>query len=514
MYKLVILRGLESKEFILHEGNALIGRTPECDIQLNSSVVSKKQALLTLVSGKVILEDLESKNGTFVNGMRVRKKELRPGDRISFQDVVLELSIAKEKRSTPSVPLQPWVSDPSGPERSKSFLGEKVQSLKTDFEPTIQMIMQHLEWKYVTLILFSAFVLTNFLITIPSLLDHAQVKLQTEAIKRGEFIAKRIGAENQKHLSLKEGLLIADSFNLTTALAQQEERVLSVNIIDPKTKRILAPAERLDLPIDNREVFLRGSDVKKLSFEKINDREVLISYPVTLYSPVEDRDVVGAVVQATFNIEGIGISSQEYSQLLLKFLLLSLFSGIVFYFLFHTITSMAFKKIYAEIDMASQKGFRHLDLKTKFEEMNAIVHTINKVFKKTRDLVSKLPEEGKTSDERLAENTDDILKNLLQVLPDGVVVLNTSYQIIHMNSSFEKISELKTQEALNHNILEILKNEELAKNISHGLNQAAFGIEIQENLDVHNHRYQLAVSAAKSPTNQVDFYILNLKRMD
>ena len=220
------------------------------------------------------------------------------------------------------------------------------------------------------------------------------------------------------------------------------------------------------------------------------------------------------MVQATFNIEGIGISSQEHSQLLLKFLLLSLLIGIGFYFLFHTLTSMAFKKIYTEIDSASQKGYRHLDLKTKFEEMNGIIHTINKVFKKTRDLVSKLPEEGKTSDERWAENTDEILKNLLQVLPEGVVVLNSSYQIIHMNSSFEKISELKTQEALNHNILEILKNEELAKNISHGLNQAAFGIETQENVDVYNHRYQLAVSATKNPNNQIDFYILNLKRID
>ncbi|MBI3019268.1 MAG: FHA domain-containing protein, partial [Deltaproteobacteria bacterium] len=343
MYKLTILRGLEPKEFILHEGNTLIGRTPECDIQLNSSMVSKKQALLTLASGKVTLEDLESKNGTFVNGMKIRKKELRHGDRISFQDVVLELSIAKERRIAPSPPFQSTAPSP------KSFLGERARALKTAFEPTLQMTLQHLEWKYVTLILFSSFVLTNFLITIPSLLDHAQVKLQTEAIKRGEFIVKRIGTENQKYLNLKEGLLIADNFNLTTAIAQQEERVLNVNIIDPKTKRILAPPERLDLPIDNREVFLRGSEIKKLSFEKINDREVLISYPIYLYSSVEDRDVIGAVVQATFNIEGIGISSQEYSQLLLKFLLLSLLVGIGFYFLFHSITSMAFKKIYTEI---------------------------------------------------------------------------------------------------------------------------------------------------------------------
>jgi len=508
MYKLVILRGLEPKEFILHEGNALIGRAPECDIPLHSTLVSKKQALLTLVGGKIILEDLESKNGTFVNGMKIRKKELRPGDRISFQDIVLELALDKEKRAPLSPSLQPTQAV------SKSFLGEKVQALKTAFEPTIQMIMQHLEWKYVTLILFLAFVLTNFLITIPSLLDHAQFKLQTEAIKRGEFIVKRIGTENQKNLSLKEGFLIADNFNLTTALAQQEERILNVNIIDPKTKKILAPAERLDLPIDNRDVFLRGSEVKKLSFERINDRQVLISYPVYLYSSVEDRDVVGAVVQATFNIEGIGISSQEYSQLLLKFLLLSLLSGIGFYVLFHAITSVAFKKIYTEIDTASQKGYRHLDLKTKFEEMNSIIHTINKVFKKTRDLVSKLPEEERALDEKLAENTDEVLKSLLQALPEGVVVLNSSYHIIHMNPSFERISELRTQEALNHNILEVLKNEELAKNISHGLNQAAFGIETQEALDVHNHRYQLVVSATKNPSNQVDFYILNLKRID
>lgn len=502
MYKLVILRGLEPKEFILHEGNALIGRAPECDIQLNSSVVSKKQALLTLVSGKVSLEDLESKNGTFVNGMKIRKKEIKPGDRISFQDVVLELALAKERRVAAPPPLQ----QPTPPTR--------LQALKTAFEPTLQMIMQHVEWKYVTLILFFAFILTNFLITIPSLLDHAQVKLQTEAIKRGEFIVKRIGTENQKHLSLKEGLLIADNFNLTTALAQQEERILTLNIIDPKTKRILAPAERLDLPLDNREVFLRGSEVKKLSFEKMNDREVLISYPVYLYSPVEDRDVVGAVVQATFNIEGIGISSQEYSQLLLKFLLFSLLVGIGFYFLFHTLTSLAFKKILSEIETASQKGYRHIDLKTKFEELNTIVHTINKTFKKTRDLIAKLPEEGRLQEEKMIENTDEILKNLLQVLPEGVVVLSPSYQIIHMNPSFEKVSELRAQDALNQNILEVLKNEELAKNISHGLNQAAFGIETQETLDIQNHRYQLAVSATKNPNNQVDFYILNLKRIE
>ena len=75
MYKLKILQGLEEpKEFILDEGTHILGRGTECNIVIPSSVVSKKHAIITVNHHKVMIEDLESKNGTFVNGIMVKKK--------------------------------------------------------------------------------------------------------------------------------------------------------------------------------------------------------------------------------------------------------------------------------------------------------------------------------------------------------------------------------------------------------------------------------------------------------
>jgi hypothetical protein len=58
----------------------LLGRNSRCDVVLPSPTVSRRHALLSFRDGGWILRDLESKNGTLVNGVRVGRCELRPGD--------------------------------------------------------------------------------------------------------------------------------------------------------------------------------------------------------------------------------------------------------------------------------------------------------------------------------------------------------------------------------------------------------------------------------------------------
>ena len=65
--------------------NLSIGRTPDNDIVLADPFLSKKHARLSVREGKVFLEDLKSKNGTFLNGNRMEKgkeKPLKDGDKI------------------------------------------------------------------------------------------------------------------------------------------------------------------------------------------------------------------------------------------------------------------------------------------------------------------------------------------------------------------------------------------------------------------------------------------------
>jgi pSer/pThr/pTyr-binding forkhead associated (FHA) protein len=66
----------------------LVGRRESCDIVLRFANVSAHHCQLTCQDGYWYVKDLNSKNGTKVNGLRVATKRLSPGD---------ELAVAKHK---------------------------------------------------------------------------------------------------------------------------------------------------------------------------------------------------------------------------------------------------------------------------------------------------------------------------------------------------------------------------------------------------------------------------------
>ncbi len=72
----------------------VLGRGTGAAIRLEDESVSKRHACLTFDAGSYHLEDLDSSNGTFVNGKRIRERtELRPGDLLRLGAVILKLEI-------------------------------------------------------------------------------------------------------------------------------------------------------------------------------------------------------------------------------------------------------------------------------------------------------------------------------------------------------------------------------------------------------------------------------------
>jgi hypothetical protein len=65
-------------------GELLIGRHHDCDVVLGDSSVSRRHARAVFRDGSWILHDLGSTNGTLVNGVRVGRCELRPGDQLEL----------------------------------------------------------------------------------------------------------------------------------------------------------------------------------------------------------------------------------------------------------------------------------------------------------------------------------------------------------------------------------------------------------------------------------------------
>jgi hypothetical protein len=77
---------LGAPEFAL-EPLSFIGRTPENQIRLNKPVVSRRHAQVTLSEGGYVLRDLNSENGTYVNGERIQERLLAHGDRVQIGTV-------------------------------------------------------------------------------------------------------------------------------------------------------------------------------------------------------------------------------------------------------------------------------------------------------------------------------------------------------------------------------------------------------------------------------------------
>ena len=87
MARIVLLKDGQSFPYELKKFPARMGRHPDCDVQVDSNMVSRFHAQLVQFDNKVMLEDLNSGNGSFLNGKQLDKHQphpLRNNDRIKL----------------------------------------------------------------------------------------------------------------------------------------------------------------------------------------------------------------------------------------------------------------------------------------------------------------------------------------------------------------------------------------------------------------------------------------------
>jgi pSer/pThr/pTyr-binding forkhead associated (FHA) protein len=93
------------KEYRLERPSITIGRSAACELQLMSALVSRRHARLTLSTLGVTVEDLSSRNGVYINSVRViGTVRLKPGDRLAIGDEVLNFGEVEDlgEKDTPS----------------------------------------------------------------------------------------------------------------------------------------------------------------------------------------------------------------------------------------------------------------------------------------------------------------------------------------------------------------------------------------------------------------------------
>ena len=129
-----VLRALANGEEYPLQGEMLVGREDECDITLNSGHISRHHSKINVSPGGVYIEDLQSTNGTYVNGNKIKGRvRLNVGDEVAFDDLLYRLCVQNSERAEPVAP-------PSAPQEPQ---GEDLISRPFKVTASVEPIARH-----------------------------------------------------------------------------------------------------------------------------------------------------------------------------------------------------------------------------------------------------------------------------------------------------------------------------------------------------------------------------------
>ncbi|HLB59051.1 MAG TPA: FHA domain-containing protein, partial [Bdellovibrionota bacterium] len=234
MPRLIIKRGEETGKVIdLRDGSFTIGRNPNNEIVLHSPAISKQHARLTVKGRQVIIEDLGSANGTFVNGAMITSYQLKTGDQIHFRDLTLELLDGEPVHlnqptqslgtGTYGLPL-PHVlqGTPQGTPHLQLVHNSinREGPLKTLFQnigrfcqdqilPLFYKLVESIEWHLVVAGLSIIFIVATVVMTVAPLSTQSKAYLQSETRKKAIFLAKQLAEENRRGVYLKNEVILS-----------------------------------------------------------------------------------------------------------------------------------------------------------------------------------------------------------------------------------------------------------------------------------------------------------------
>jgi pSer/pThr/pTyr-binding forkhead associated (FHA) protein len=110
MAKLVILnQDMTGRAHELTAERTTIGRVEENNFQISDPSVSSRHCEVLLRGGEVLVRDLNSTNGSFINDEKITEKVLKPGQKLRLGQVELKLEDPNAPAASPtsSVPVPP-----------------------------------------------------------------------------------------------------------------------------------------------------------------------------------------------------------------------------------------------------------------------------------------------------------------------------------------------------------------------------------------------------------------------
>lgn len=525
--KLLVIAGPNrGATYFLQDGENVLGRGTEASIVLASTQVSKKHCVVICNGARAELADAGSSNGTFVNGVQVKKRLLQNHDRISAGPFVLEVLLpelparvgagAVPDFSAGAMPggAAPAVSIDPGhfkmeEEEPKSIVGRYKKKFDDVFLPVVYDFYERTDYATMIVAMFGIYAVLSLGFSVYPVLQRSREEVLRQAEHQAKYIADQVAYLNrQAILEGKENALLTD-------FAEAEQFVQEV-VVANLEGRIMAPGSRLNEIFQN-PLFLKYRDLLqkrqdlwgKSRVVRVPDQDLLVAFtPIMVMSKSKGINVPGAIATVIYSTSSIALDPGTVGTVYLEALFWSIVLGVVFLYLIYHMTNKPLHKLMDDMDKVLKGEGSSVEKKYKNEIIDQLVDAINSAL-------SRIPRaDGKKDDVAAGDSEQLIITNMMRSIEflsmktsGAMMLLDLEMRIQATNPAFEELTGIRG--AAGEVIDAVSRDESFPSLIKELAGKAAdAGNEgVQEDYDFPVGTHKINVLAVSSIPGKVESYI-------
>ncbi len=484
-----ILTGSQAGQIVpLIVGYNIIGRSPTCQVKLASNSVSKEHATVLMTEdGKIILTDMNSRNGSYVNGLRVQNQKLNAGDKLTFHDVVVELldlPPGYDPRYVPNasggIPMPSWAGNAAV--NMQSRLHEQSNALATPMDnqhamgqahasmnpghaphhasqsqsdaapranytgnvfldffenvriyidhvamPGVYAVVQRMNYRQGIMLFITMYIIMVTIVATVPMVTLTKKSIRQESIRRAKTIARNLAAIN------RQAILERNEVAVTVRLAELEEGVTNALIL-AKDGTILAPANKRGefskLPFVNQA---RREERETEGF--IDDSSLGVAIPIARYNPEAGSQEAAAYAVVLYDMGSMAMNPAQTLGLFIQIFLIAALIGGLLYFFLQRVVEHPLSLLSTQLDDALREGRDDLSTPYTYPLLEKLISNVNSALTRAAN-----GNGGGYQSPSAVLNRDIEANNVVRMLPVPAISINAiDDRIISTNGHFDEL---------------------------------------------------------------------------
>lgn len=481
MYKLIGVGGsIRGKMFEIHDGETIVGRGEGSNIKLNYDGISKKHFKITNLNGSLILEDLGSSNGTFINEKMVKNQYLKPGDLVSVPGAIFQVIRRRGQEQKEEL-----VED-NVQRGSDYYSGNSVsfeESVKKDSKSVLlKFLHNHImkiiyemngkyQWKSIVTILIAMLTLSNIFFTIGPVLEDAHLMLISELKQRAKQYVDEVERTNAVMLSR----LQIDNIN-DLSLRQAESDIQSYLIFD-SNGRVIRPVDKLNTHINDSFAValmewskLSEDNTKNMFIKQIGEGAIGVGKAIRVMNMETQRENVVGYVAIKFMPVTLTTIAMSNRLAYVKALIISGAFAFIFFLLIYHVTVRPLQEITWQVQQANLG--RSFENKSNYlmQELKNLRKYLEQTFLRLKETTESNNNAWDKEDEQPHHERAYQIMGITQC---ATMVLDSQKNILYLNPKGEDLLGIRESMTQGSSLLEVLRDQGVAAQILHLCEESA-----------------------------------------